>query len=1347
MLASAIKDSIVPEFLASEVYKHLDGMLGKGSSGIVYSIRGCSNFAIKEIQIDGQGEGPLNAFKSKLAALLEFSHPGVLKCHQVIENGSFIYVIMDRYSKALDSFLTEHKRREARISDEMLFSVLQQVADALAYLHGIQMKDSSGNTVCGTVHWDIKPANILLSEDGKRVVVTCFGLYKNALRPENAFVGTGPYAAPEALLHKHFTPASDIWALGVIIYELAILKRPDFTRTSDPKSLFVPGWRPDLSDITNSVMKYILKKIFVLDPGKRPTAKELCDLLQASDASAAKRSPRTMMLEDALDKINARIASLEKTLQAKIDDLEQRFTRAFENPRKPCVQVSTPSASTPALVSITASSTLPKSILDFSWTPLMHAAASGDVEVARKYLSDKDKKNSDGETALMIAARAKHEKIVELLDPTDDKGITTLMRAVDRNDVDTVKVLIPLQKGRRTTGKVEVDELGIIEGTALMRAAAHGYTGIVGLLVEHECCMKDKCGKTALMKAAQGNNPDCVKILLSKEAGMRQNNGWTALMYAAYSNSIECATLLVEKETGMRNKNGRSALMIAVFNNSVDCVKLLLGYEGGMQDSDGWSALMHAARNNKLECVRLLSKKEGCMQDKDGWTALMCAARNDHLECARLLLEKESGMQTNNNETALIMAAEKDHPECVWLLLEREGSMYDKSGRTGLMAAAANNSIECVRLLLGKEGGMKTIDDQTALMDAARNNNPECVNLLIRKEGGMQNKNGETALIGAAQKNCPEYIKLLLEKESNMQDNDGGSALMWAAYHGNPECVKLLLRMERRMRDNSDMTALMWAASCNEQECTQLLVQHEGDASSWTTLIYAAVRGDIDAVRDCLHEAGQQDIGGKTALMYAAARGHIEIVSLLVEKEVCMRDKCGRTALMSAAENNYNQCVDVLLEKEGGMQDEDGWTAMMCAAANNNMECIRLLIEKEARMQDRCGMTALMHAAEDNSISAINIILEHEKGMRSKQNRNALYYALKSEHLKVAKIIIPHEDPTDKDGVTALMRAASRGDIEMVRTLIPLQKGMTDIVGNMAFIYAFTNNHTDTAILLRNYEAPSWTHLMCAAFVGNIEMARKHLSDKDKRNSDGDTALMIAAREGYEDIVELLDPTDENGTTALMRATIGGDIELVKLLAPLQEEMKNSEGYTALMFAAKAGNKNLVELLDPIDDEDSITALMRAAEEDDIENVKLLTPLQAKRKLGYVKVDGWEIYKGTALMIAAAHGHTKIVELLVKHEIGMTDGVGRTALMGAAFNNHPECVKLLLSMENGRKDDFGWTALIYAVSNGSIDTARLLAERERDIRDNSGVSAFEYAEGYNFPDIVSILSDSVSSSE
>ena len=72
-----------------------------------------------------------------------------------------------------------------------------------------------------------------------------------------------------------------------------------------------------------------------------------------------------------------------------------------------------------------------------------------------------------------------------------------------------------------------------------------------------------------------------------------------------------------------------------------------------------------------------------------------------------------------------------------------------------------------------------------------------------------------------------------------------------------------------------------------------------------------------------------------------------------------------------------------------------------------------------------------------------------------------------------ARVIVPHGDPTDGDGVTALMRAAARGDAEMVELLIPLQKGAKDKDGNAALVHALRSKREGIALLLIEHESRS----------------------------------------------------------------------------------------------------------------------------------------------------------------------------------------------------------------------------------------------------------------------------------
>ena len=133
--------------------------------------------------------------------------------------------------------------------------------------------------------------------------------------------------------------------------------------------------------------------------------------------------------------------------------------------------------------------------------------------------------------------------------------------------------------------------------------------------------------------------------------------------------------------------------------------------------------------------------------------------------------------------------------------------------------------------------------------------------------------------------------------------------------------------------------------------------------------------------------------------------------------------------------------IEASVEPAVKSPSSDGETALMRAAALGDVAEVRRHLDECGR-RDASGRTALMIAAQQGHKEVVELLLEHEKGMRDNQNRTALYHALNSGHMEAAKAILPYEDPTDEYGVTALMRTADRGDIEVARLLTPLQKGM-----------------------------------------------------------------------------------------------------------------------------------------------------------------------------------------------------------------------------------------------------------------------------------------------------------------
>ncbi|ESU40396.1 Ankyrin repeat protein, partial [Giardia duodenalis] len=145
-----------------------------------------------------------------------------------------------------------------------------------------------------------------------------------------------------------------------------------------------------------------------------------------------------------------------------------------------------------------------------SWTDLMRAAANGNIEAVKRHLADKDKKNSDGGTALMVAARAGRVEVVEFLDPTDKNGVTALMRAAEKGAVEDVALLIQC-------GTNKQDNYGY---TALMYAAENGHTERVKLLAEQESGTQAKDSRTALVDAVTDNSVGCARLFAEREGGM-----------------------------------------------------------------------------------------------------------------------------------------------------------------------------------------------------------------------------------------------------------------------------------------------------------------------------------------------------------------------------------------------------------------------------------------------------------------------------------------------------------------------------------------------------------------------------------------------------------------------------------------------------------------------------------------------------------------------------------------------------------------------------------------------------------------------------------------------------------
>ena len=202
-------------------YERLD-VLGHGASGIVYLAKDTllgKQVALKEISAQGDEK---ERFLEEARVLDRLRHPNIVQVNSVDEIGGRVVIDME-YVRGRN--LQEVLRETPQLPVAEAVFIVAQICDGLAYAHSRR-----------TVHRDIKPANILLTAGGM-VKLVDFGLAE-VLGTHSFAGGAGTYAymAPEDFHPEEQSDRqSDIWAVGVILYEMLAGRRPfQVAKAKDP---------------------------------------------------------------------------------------------------------------------------------------------------------------------------------------------------------------------------------------------------------------------------------------------------------------------------------------------------------------------------------------------------------------------------------------------------------------------------------------------------------------------------------------------------------------------------------------------------------------------------------------------------------------------------------------------------------------------------------------------------------------------------------------------------------------------------------------------------------------------------------------------------------------------------------------------------------------------------------------------------------------------------------------------------------------------------------------------------------------------------------------------------------
>jgi serine/threonine-protein kinase len=198
------------------------GTLGKGGMGIVYKAMDPDierPVAIKAVRFDTLPEGLeiedlLARIVREAKAAGRLNHPNIITIYDVIRDQDMTYIVMQYVDgPSLQALLASGKS----FSPREVLDILRPVSDALDFAHR-----------SGIIHRDIKPANILIDRSGQPFLAD-FGVARiltSTITQTGTTVGTLNYMSPEQVKGQTVDSRSDVFALGVVLYELLTGKKP-----------------------------------------------------------------------------------------------------------------------------------------------------------------------------------------------------------------------------------------------------------------------------------------------------------------------------------------------------------------------------------------------------------------------------------------------------------------------------------------------------------------------------------------------------------------------------------------------------------------------------------------------------------------------------------------------------------------------------------------------------------------------------------------------------------------------------------------------------------------------------------------------------------------------------------------------------------------------------------------------------------------------------------------------------------------------------------------------------------------------------------------------------------------
>ena len=280
-------------------------LLGRGGMGEVYradDLRLGQPVALKFIDVGSDAQSVENLYHEVRVAR-QVSHPNVCRVHDVVEADGHRFIAME-YVDGED--LASLLRRIGRLPAAKAIDVTREIASGLGAAHDR-----------GVIHRDLKPANVMIDGSG-HAHVTDFGLASLAGTDDGRIAGTPAYMAPEQVAGQPVTPQSDVYALGLLMYELFTGERvyPSTSFADRRKQGAITPRRASSSvkDVDPAI-DALIASCLAADPAQRPASARAVlaqlpggDAIDAAMAAGETPSPEMVAAASETGELSVRVA-------------------------------------------------------------------------------------------------------------------------------------------------------------------------------------------------------------------------------------------------------------------------------------------------------------------------------------------------------------------------------------------------------------------------------------------------------------------------------------------------------------------------------------------------------------------------------------------------------------------------------------------------------------------------------------------------------------------------------------------------------------------------------------------------------------------------------------------------------------------------------------------------------------------------------------------------------------------------------------------------------------------------------------------------------------------------------